>query len=175
MNFVKRLVTRLAHGEVSRLDELYQRHAGEECYLFGDGISLKWMDLTQFTDRVSIMGPMGLFHKEASALRIPYYALIEPFLFSRLRRWAFYGGATRLQQRALQTDRSKSPDDVLRQSVELSRCAVFQRPVRIALVQASGYNRKSVSRSRGAICESRRWAARNCPPRIEPSARPRDS
>ena len=81
MSLVKQLVTRLAHGEVSRLDELHQRHAGEECYLFGDGISLKWMDLTQFTDRVSMMGPMGLFHKEASALRIPYYALIEPFLF----------------------------------------------------------------------------------------------
>lgn len=42
MSLFKKLFTRVMHHQVSKLDELYQRHAGQECYIFGDGISLKW-------------------------------------------------------------------------------------------------------------------------------------
>lgn len=69
------------HGELSKLDALYQRHAGQECYIFGDGISLKWMDLTQFADKPSILGNMMIYHKEARLLRVPYCAIIEPYFF----------------------------------------------------------------------------------------------
>jgi len=67
--------------QLSRLDEFYQRNAGEECYIFGNGPSLKWMDIHQFTDRISIAVNFLFFHKEASALRIPYCAIIEPYFF----------------------------------------------------------------------------------------------
>lgn len=69
------------HGQLSRLDKLYQQHAGEECYIFGDGVSLKWMDLLQFVDRPSILGNMSIFHKEAKALNAPYCTIIEPSFF----------------------------------------------------------------------------------------------
>jgi hypothetical protein len=72
-------------GQLSKLDGLYQQHAGQECYVFGDGISLKWMDLYQFSGRTSIIGNMLIFHKEANALQIPYCAIIEPFWF-----WPFF-------------------------------------------------------------------------------------
>lgn len=69
------------HGQLSKLDGLYQRHAGQECYIFGDGVSLKWMDLRQFADRPSIVGSFVIYHKEISALNSPYCALVEPFWF----------------------------------------------------------------------------------------------
>ncbi len=81
MSFLKQLVTRAMHRQVSKLDGLYQRHAGQECYIFGDGISLKWMDLHQFADRPSILGGMVIYHKEVGALSIPYCAIIEPYWF----------------------------------------------------------------------------------------------
>jgi hypothetical protein len=67
--------------ELSKLDNLYQKHTGEECYIFGDGISLKWMDLRQFADRPSLVGNILIFHKEAEALIKPYCAIIEPYWF----------------------------------------------------------------------------------------------
>jgi hypothetical protein len=81
MQIVKRLITRTMRGQLSKLDDLHQRHAGEECYIFGDGVSLKWMDLHQFADRTAIFGNMMVYHKEASALKVPYCTLTEPYWF----------------------------------------------------------------------------------------------
>ena len=81
MSFFKHLITRAMHRQVSKLDELYQRHAGQECYIFGDGISLKWMDLHQFADRPSILGNMLIYHKEVNALKRPYCTITEPNWF----------------------------------------------------------------------------------------------
>lgn len=81
MNFLKRLMTLLMYRKVTKLDELYQRHAGEECYIFGNGISLKWMDLNKFKDKPSILGSMGVYHKDLSSLDVTYCAIIEPYWF----------------------------------------------------------------------------------------------
>jgi len=81
MNLFKQAIADIARSELSKLDRLYQKHAGEECYIFGDGISLKWMDLHRFTDRDAIISPMAILHRETHALRARYCALIEPFLF----------------------------------------------------------------------------------------------
>lgn len=72
-------------GQLSKIDTLYQSHAGEECYIFGAGISLKWMDLHQFADRPSILGNFLVYHKEIAALNIPYCTLTEPLWF-----WPFF-------------------------------------------------------------------------------------
>jgi hypothetical protein len=81
MSILKKLIAFAAHSQLSKLDDLYQRHAGQECYIFGNGISLKWMDLHQFADRPSILGNMLIFHKEANALIKPYCSIIEPTWF----------------------------------------------------------------------------------------------
>lgn len=81
MNMLKRLITRAMYGKVSKLDELYQCHKGEECYLFGDGISLKWMDLNEFSNKDSILGGLTLYHKDVSVLSVKYCAFIEPWWF----------------------------------------------------------------------------------------------
>ncbi len=81
MKYLKQLIASAAHRQLSKLDELYQRHAGQECYIFGDGISLKWMDLHQFADRLAILGNMTVYHKQVDVLRAPYCAVVEPYFF----------------------------------------------------------------------------------------------
>lgn len=91
MSVLKRLVSRVARRQLSRIDGLYQRHAGQECYVFGNGISLKWMDLHQFADRPSIVGGVLLYHKEACSLHIPYCVSTEPFIFYPVFHYRDFG------------------------------------------------------------------------------------
>lgn len=69
------------HNKLSKLDAFYQRHTGEECYIFGDGVSLKWMSLDQFSDKLSIIGSMLIYHKEFKQLKTSYGVIMEPFFF----------------------------------------------------------------------------------------------
>ena len=85
MELIKNLLTYVLRGQLSKLDALYQRHAGEECYIFGDGVSLKWMDIRRFADKPSILGNMMIYHKEAKALNVPYCTITEPYWF-----WPFF-------------------------------------------------------------------------------------
>lgn len=81
MNFFRNVIARAMHGQLSKLDELYQSHSGQECYLFGNGVSLKWMELSQFSDRLSILGNNMFVHREVKSLKFPYYTIVEPFWF----------------------------------------------------------------------------------------------
>ena len=81
MSFLKKLIASVAYRPLSKIDHLYQRHAGQECYIFGDGVSLKWMDLHKFTDLPSIIGNMLIFHKELNSLNHPYCCITEPYWF----------------------------------------------------------------------------------------------
>lgn len=64
-------------------------HKGESCYVFGNGASLKGMDLSSFSDRISI-GCNSLFvHKDFKKLDCRYYFLPATFLFHRYRK--YYG------------------------------------------------------------------------------------
>lgn len=91
MSFFKKLIALAADSQLSKIDDLYQRHAGQECYIFGTGISLKWMDLHQFTDHPSILGNMSIYHKEAHALNKPYCVITEPWGFYTFFPYRGYG------------------------------------------------------------------------------------
>ncbi len=81
MSLIKKAITLILRNQLSKLDKMYQRHAGEECYIFGNGISLKWMDLDCFSDKVSILGNMMVYHKDVEVLNAPYSTIIEPYFF----------------------------------------------------------------------------------------------
>jgi hypothetical protein len=81
MKFIKRLIVWLMQKKLSKLDSLYQKHAGEECYIFGDGMSLKWMDITQFNDRPAIFGNFSIYHKDSNAINATYCTIVEPYFF----------------------------------------------------------------------------------------------
>jgi hypothetical protein len=66
---------------LSRICKFKDVHAGESCYLFGDGVSIKWFELGAFADKPSI--PCGFLplHKDFSKLEVSYLILMEPWWF----------------------------------------------------------------------------------------------
>jgi hypothetical protein len=67
--------------ELNKTNVFYNKHYGESCYLFGDGVSLKYFDLKYFKDKKSIIGGFLPFHKDFDVLDSPYLTLIEPYYF----------------------------------------------------------------------------------------------
>lgn len=64
---------------LARNNKFKNRHCGETCYIFGNGASLKNMELNAFSDHISIGLAFLCLHNEFRMLNIPYYVLPEPF------------------------------------------------------------------------------------------------
>ena len=64
-----------------KLKKLNNLHLGEECYIFGDGLSLKYYDLSLFNDKPSICSNNFIFHKDFEKLDVKYYSIYEPYWF----------------------------------------------------------------------------------------------
>ena len=66
---------------LSRLHALKDVCKGQDCYLIGDGASVKWFDLEAFSDKPSI--PCGYLpmHNDFHKLDTKYLLLIEPWWF----------------------------------------------------------------------------------------------
>jgi|SRR6185437_3032694 len=58
------------------------RHAGEECYVFGDGPSVKWFDFAHFADKPAICCNMLPFHNDFEKLDVRYCTLTTPRYFA---------------------------------------------------------------------------------------------
>ena len=56
-------------------------HEGESCYIFGDGHSIKYYDLSNFNDKVGIACNHFPFHKDFNKTNTKYAILIEPYYF----------------------------------------------------------------------------------------------
>jgi hypothetical protein len=89
MSWSDQFLLDLAQPLLRRNNQFENRHAGQSCYVFGNGASLKGMDLSSFSDRISI-GCNSLFvHKDFDKLDCRYYFLPAAFLFHRYRK--YYG------------------------------------------------------------------------------------
>jgi len=85
----QQLLFYLAQPLIRRNRKFENRHAGQSCYVLGNGASLKGMDLARFSDRISI-GCNSLFvHQDFNQLDCRYYFLPAAFLFHRYRK--YYG------------------------------------------------------------------------------------
>lgn len=71
----------LINASFNRLRKFENRHAGETCYIFGDGPSLKWFDLKEFRNHISICCGMLPYHKDFKVLDLRYCLNVEPWLF----------------------------------------------------------------------------------------------
>lgn len=56
-------------------------HKGESCYIFGDGVSLKDMNLKYFGDKIAFGSNMLLCHSDFEKLNIKYYVMPAPYWF----------------------------------------------------------------------------------------------
>jgi hypothetical protein len=80
-NFAKNILASSCSPLLSKIHQLKDSHKGEKCYLFGDGVSIKWFDLSAFSDALSIPCSYMPFHKDFSKLNVDHFLLIEPWLF----------------------------------------------------------------------------------------------
>lgn len=67
---------------INNLKSFKNIHIGEECFVFGDGSSLKYFDLSQFRDKISIASNNLVFHKDFKKLNVKYYCIYEPYWFT---------------------------------------------------------------------------------------------
>ncbi|TGM60705.1 hypothetical protein [Leptospira vanthielii] len=80
--FIKNsLVPCVADPILRKIKKFKNIHQGQECYIFGDGSSLKYFDLSLFSDKISIPVAYLPFHKDFHLLNVPYAFCIEPFWF----------------------------------------------------------------------------------------------
>jgi hypothetical protein len=85
---IKTILKSSARQILKRIEYFKNIHRGESCYLFGDGISIKYFDLHKFTDKISIPCGFLLFHNDFNALNAPYSMLIEPYYFYPFCRYS---------------------------------------------------------------------------------------
>ncbi len=64
-----------------RIKDLENLHSGEECYIFGDGSSVKQFELSAFADRISIAVGLVPRHIESKHLNLRYWIVAEPGFF----------------------------------------------------------------------------------------------
>jgi len=79
MDIKNNLLFQLTKNVLARNKKFKNKHKGESCYIFGNGASLKSMDLEKFSDKVAIGCNFLCLHKDFRALDIRYYMLVEPF------------------------------------------------------------------------------------------------
>ena len=77
----KKFLFKFANPILSRIYSLKNYHKGESCYIFGDGISIKWFDLSSFSDKPVISLNKIAFHKQSNFLNLKYCLFIEPYYF----------------------------------------------------------------------------------------------
>ena len=61
--------------------KLEDKHLGEQCYIFGDGVSIQNYDLHNFNDKIGIACNHFPFHKDFKKTNVKYAILSEPFYF----------------------------------------------------------------------------------------------
>ncbi len=78
---MKRTLKKIFNSKLKKITQFKNTHKGESCYLFGDGISLKYFNLCNFSDKIAI--PCGFlpFHNDYDSLQVPYAMLIETYYF----------------------------------------------------------------------------------------------
>ena len=84
-----KLIYSLNKRSFSRNVQFKDMHKGDTCYIFGNGESIKSMDLNNFNDKISI-GCNNLFlHKDFEKLDCRYYQIVAPLIF--LPYFKYYG------------------------------------------------------------------------------------
>ncbi len=81
MDAKNRLLFRLSKNILARNSAFKGVHKGKSCYIFGNGISLKNMDLRKFDDRISIGCGFIHLHREVGAINLKYCSELHPFYY----------------------------------------------------------------------------------------------
>ena len=81
MSLKNKILYTLAKNIIKRNQRYANLHKGESCYIIGNGASIKYCDLKNFSDKVAI-GCNNLFvHQNFRDLNVKYYYTGHPFLY----------------------------------------------------------------------------------------------
>ena len=83
MNTKNKILNFFAKSVLSKNKKFKGLHAGESCYIFGAGASLKYFDLGLFNDRVSIGCGQLFVHRDIHKLDLKYYYVGDTFVYYR--------------------------------------------------------------------------------------------
>ncbi len=78
---MQKIIFKVAQPILKPVLKLKNIHLGESCYIIGDGISLKWFDLSIFSDKPVISLSKIAYHKQSNYLNLKYTTFIEPYYF----------------------------------------------------------------------------------------------
>lgn len=81
MQILKKGLFKIANPILSKVTRFKNKHEGETCYLFGDGVSIKYFDLSLFSDKVSFSLGKIQYHKDFRFLNCKYCLMLEPYYF----------------------------------------------------------------------------------------------
>ena len=82
----KNLLFNLAEPVLRKVILLKNYHYQQSCYAFGDGVSIKYFDLSLFSDKISFSIGNIFFHKSFDSLNVKYASIFEPYYFYPYRR-----------------------------------------------------------------------------------------
>ena len=86
MKILKKALYKIADPILSKVSRFKNKHEGETCYIFGDGVSIKYFDLSLFSDKISFSIGNIFFHKSFDSLNVKYASIFEPYYFYPYRR-----------------------------------------------------------------------------------------
>jgi hypothetical protein len=66
---------------LKRNSRFINKHSNEECYIIGNGKSLKYYNLTDFNDKISIGVGAIFLHKDFKKINVKYYFEGHPFFY----------------------------------------------------------------------------------------------
>jgi hypothetical protein len=78
---LRKALFKVAKPVTSRVLQLKNRNKGESCYIFGDGISIKWFDLSAFPEKPAFALGYVPYHLQSESLNLKYGLLTEPKYF----------------------------------------------------------------------------------------------
>lgn len=83
---LRNILDYLSKGLLKKNREFKNAHKGEECYIVGNGYSLKYFDMKKFNNKVSFGCSLMRAHRDFDKMNIKYYITTHPLIHSPLWR-----------------------------------------------------------------------------------------
>ena len=81
MKIIKKIFYKIVDPVFSKVSRFENKHQGETCYIFGDGVSIKYFDSSLFSYKISFYLKKIQYHKEFRFLNYKYCLMLEPHYF----------------------------------------------------------------------------------------------
>ena len=83
---MRKILKRLIKYSMKQNRKYFNLHLGQECYIFGNGDSIKYFDLALFSDKISFGCNALRLHKDFQKLNLKYYISVHPLEFAPIWR-----------------------------------------------------------------------------------------